>query len=61
LSWDKPAKAVSVELDPQRQHYLDANKLDDTRTLKKDGSASRRWSGDFSAIVTLILSLIAAI
>jgi hypothetical protein len=59
--WVKPVKAVSVELDPQRQHYLDANKLDDTRTLKKDGSASRRWSGDFAAAVTFILTLIAAI
>jgi hypothetical protein len=61
FSWIKPAKAVSVELDPLRTHYLDVNKLDDTRTLKKDGSAARRWSGDFAAIVTVILSLIAAI
>ncbi len=61
FSWTRPAKAVSVELDPQRRHYLDVNKLDDSRTLKSDGSASRRWAGDFSAIVTIILSLIAAI
>jgi hypothetical protein len=61
FSWIRASKAVSVELDPQRLHYLDANKLDDTRTLKKDGSASRRWSGDFAAIVTFILSLIASI
>jgi hypothetical protein len=61
LVWVKPSKAVSVELDPQRLHYLDVNKLDDSRTLKKDGSASRRWSGDFGAIVTFFLTLIAAI
>jgi hypothetical protein len=61
FSWVKPSKAVSVQLDPLRSHYLDVNKLDDTRTLKKDGSASRRWSGDFSAIVTILLSLIASI
>lgn len=57
----KPAKAVSAELDPQRMHYLDTSKLDDTRTLKKDASASRRWGGDFAALVNIVLSLIAAI
>lgn len=61
FSWVKPSRAVSVQLDPLRNHYLDVNKLDDTRTLKKDGSAARRWAGDFSAIVTILLSLIAAI
>ena len=61
LTWVRPSKAVSVELDPQRLHYLDVNKLDDTRTLKKDGSASRRWGADFAALVTLVLTLIAAI
>lgn len=61
FSWVKPSKAVSVQPDPLRSHYLDVNKLDDTRTLKSDGSASRRWSGDFSAIVTILLSLIASI
>jgi hypothetical protein len=61
FTWLRPAKAVSVQLDPQRLHYLDVNKLDDTRTLKKDASASRRWGGDFAAVVNLFLSLIAAI
>ena len=57
----KAAKAVSVELDPQRSHYLDVNKLDDSRTLEKDGSATRRWTGDLGAIVNLFLSLIATL
>ncbi|MES2018401.1 MAG: M1 family metallopeptidase [Pseudomonadota bacterium] len=60
-TWTRPAKAVSAELDPQRQHYLDTDKLDDSRTIKKNGAASRRWSGDLSAIVNILLSLIAAI
>ena len=60
-SWMRTAKAVSVELDPQRMHYLDTNKLDDSRTLKKDASASRRWGGDFAALVNIFLTLIAAI
>lgn len=61
LVWVKPVKAVSVELDPQRQHYLDANKLDDSRTIKANGDASRRWTGDAGAIVTFILTLIASV
>lgn len=55
------ARAVSAQIDPQRMHYLDTSKLDDSRTLKKDASASRRWGGDFAAIVNIFLSLIAAI
>lgn len=57
----RPVKAISVELDPQRMHYLDTSKLDDSRTLERNGAASRRWAGDFSAIVTFILSLIATV
>ena len=60
-TWVKPAKAVSVQLDPQRLHYLDTSKLDDTQTIKADPSASRRWGGDFAALVNLIFTLIAAI
>jgi hypothetical protein len=61
FSWTKPAKAVSAELDPQRRHYLDASKLDDSRSLEPDASASRRWGMDFAAIVQYLLSLIATV
>ena len=61
FTFSKPAKAVSVEIDPQRSHYLDVSKLDDSRTLEADGSASRRWTGDLGALVNLILSLIATV
>jgi hypothetical protein len=61
FSWVKPAKAVSAELDPQRIHYLDASKLDDSRTIKADASASRRWSAEFAAFVQLLFSLIATV
>jgi hypothetical protein len=61
FTWTRPAKAVSAEIDPQRAHYLDASKLDDSRTLESDGSASRRWSSDFAALVQLLLSLIATV
>ncbi|WP_181373043.1 M1 family metallopeptidase [Massilia glaciei] len=59
LSWIKPARAVSAELDPQRLHYLDTSKLDDSRTLAADPAASRRWGFDFAAFVQIVLSLIA--
>ncbi len=57
----KPVKAVSAELDPKRLHYLDVNKLDDSRAIKADGSAKRRWGGDFGALVNIFLSLIATV
>jgi hypothetical protein len=61
FSWVKPVKAVSVELDPQRRHYLDVSKLDDSRTIKADSSAKRRWSADFGTLVSIFLSLIATV
>lgn len=48
--WEGPSKAVSAQLDPQKLHYLDASKLDDSRTLEGDGTAARRWSADFAAL-----------
>ncbi|MDB5952075.1 MAG: peptidase [Massilia sp.] len=59
FTWTKPARAVSAELDPARMHYLDVNKLDDSRTVKADGAASRRWTIDFAAFVQILLALIA--
>ena len=59
--WTRPARAVSAELDPQRLHYLDVNKLDDTRTIDADPRASRRWSSDFGAVIQFLLSLIATV
>ncbi|UQV45252.1 hypothetical protein KIV45_26860 [Janthinobacterium lividum] len=60
-TWSKPVKAVSAELDPDRVHYLDVNKLDDSRTLKADTSAARRWSVDLAAAFQYLLSLIAIV
>jgi hypothetical protein len=59
--WTKPVKAVSAQLDPEGKHLLDISKLDDSRTLKKDGSASRRWTFDLAAIVQTLLSFIATV
>ncbi|CAN7511000.1 M1 family metallopeptidase [Massilia sp. LjRoot122] len=61
FSWVKPARAVSAELDPRRAHYLDVNKLDDSRSMAPDRSASTRWTADAAAFFQLILSLIATV
>ena len=58
FSWLKTSKAVSAELDPQRMNLLDNNKLDDSRTLKPDGAASRRWASDVAALVQTLYSLL---
>jgi hypothetical protein len=61
FEWTKGVKAVSVQLDPDGKHLLDVSKLDDSRTVKKDGSASRRWTFDLAAIIQSLLSFIATI
>ncbi|MFB9242312.1 M1 family metallopeptidase [Massilia antarctica] len=61
FSWVKPARAVSAELDPQRLHYLDTSKLDDSRTLEPSGRAARRWAGDLAAFFNILFSLIATV
>jgi hypothetical protein len=61
FSFIKPARAVSAELDPQHIHYLDVSKLDDSRTLQPDASASRRWGMDVAAFIEYLLTLIATV
>ncbi|WP_338771665.1 M1 family metallopeptidase [Massilia sp. METH4] len=61
FEWVKRAKAVSAELDPQRRHLLDTNKLDDTRTVEADDAATRRWTFDFAAVTQALLALVAAL
>ena len=56
-----PSKVVSAELDPQRQIYLDANKLNDSRSVDADGTASRRWSADFAALMQALYSLLVSL
>ena len=56
-----PTKVVSAELDPQRKIHLDADKLNDSRTVESDGAASRRWSADFAALVQAFFSLLVSL
>ncbi|MRV74123.1 M1 family peptidase [Duganella sp. FT92W] len=59
--WTRTARGLSAELDPQRKHMLDVNKLDDSRTAMPDQSAARRWTLDAAAAVQLVLTLIASL
>ena len=61
FSWVKPVQAVSAEMDPKQMHYLDANKLDDSRTIKQDFTAARRWTAELATLIQLIISLIATL
>ncbi len=56
--WVKPVKVVSAQLDPQRMNLLDANKLDDSRTVDADKSASRRWTGNLAAAVQSLYAML---
>lgn len=58
FSWVKPVQAVSVELDPDQRHFLDASKADDSRSLKADSSAARRWSSDVAAVLQNLYALL---
>lgn len=58
FSWTRPARAVSAELDPHRLHYLDVNKLDDSRTIEPDRRAARRWGLDLAALFQVLAALV---
>ena len=60
-SWVKPVKAVSAEIDAKRAHLLDNSKIDDSRTLEADRSASSRWGSQLAALFQLLLSLVATV
>lgn len=47
----KPVQGVSAELDPEHLVYLDADKLNDSRTLKANHAPANRWGADVAALV----------
>lgn len=61
FDFTKPSKAVSATLDPEQKIYLDANKLNDSRTTKADGSASRRWSADAASLLQVFYALVGSL
>jgi hypothetical protein len=61
VSWLKPVKLVSAELDPQRAHGLDVYRIDNSRSLKADRRASRRVATDAGSLLQTLLALIATL
>ncbi|MEO6365154.1 MAG: hypothetical protein ABIO38_03780 [Luteimonas sp.] len=61
FSWTTRSKAVSAQLDPDHRIYLDTSKLDDSRTLKSNRSAARRWGSDVAALAQTLFSLLAGL
>jgi hypothetical protein len=59
--WLTPSKAVSVELDPRHLRYLDADKLDNSRTLKANAAPARRWGGDVAALLQILFAFMAGV
>ncbi len=60
-SWVKPVRAVSAEIDPAGKHGLDADVLDDSRTIKPDRTVSRNWAAAFASLMQWVVSLVAAV
>lgn len=60
-TWVRPARAVSAEIDPEHAHYMDVSKLDDSKTIAPNRTASARWAIDFGALWQMLLTLIASV
>ena len=63
-SWQRvelvtPVKAVSAQLDPDNRLRADMNKLNDSYRIEADPRASRRWFGDFTALLQAFFTLLA--
>ena len=58
FSWTKPVKAVSAEIDASHQRLLDADKLNDSKTVGADPRAALRLSGDLASWYQYFLSLL---
>ena len=61
FDFTRPSKVISATLDPEQRIYLDANKLNDSRTSKADGSASRRWSADAASLLQVFYALVGSL
>jgi hypothetical protein len=61
ISWLKPVKVKSVQLDPERAHLMDATLVDNGRLLKADRAASRRLAADANSLLQALLALVATL
>lgn len=59
--WFKPARAISAEIDPQMQNYLNEGVLANSRTLDGHPEASRSYTTYLDTLIQTLLSLVAAL
>src|SRR5690606_3922696 len=58
FTWPLHSRAVSARLDPHGAINLDADKLDDSRTLAPDRSVARRLTGQAASLLQTFYSLL---
>jgi hypothetical protein len=59
--FERPVRAATAELDPDRSFLLDVNKLDDGRAREPAPLARRRWTLEAGAWVQVLLALVEAL
>lgn len=61
FTFTKPVKAVSATVDAEHKILLDVNHINDSRTTKADGTASRRWSADLASFFQTLYALMGSL
>ena len=61
FTWTRKARAVSVELDPEGMHNLDADQLDNSRTIEGNDAVARRLTGQFGAAFQTLLAFLVSL
>jgi hypothetical protein len=61
FTWVRHSKAVSVQLDPDGKHYLDATRADNSRTLEGNGSVARRLATQFETALQTVFSALVSL
>jgi hypothetical protein len=56
--FEKPARATSAQLDPDRRYLLDLDKLDDGRTLENRSLPASRWTLELGAWLSPVLAFL---
>jgi hypothetical protein len=51
FTWTTDSRAVSARLDPGAKHFLDANTIDNSRTLDSDSSVATRVTTQFATLL----------
>ena len=61
FEWTRRARAVSVELDPEGRHYLDATRIDNSRSLERDTSVASRITSQLGTVLQTLFSVLVSL